>query len=313
MDATQLPTGIDGNETLAGWLEVVNATQIPVQTHLIGDSPFSGKLTVERFGAVSLSQFRSTPVRYVRGPKEISIDPGRAFEASLTLSGKTVIVQDGKEVTQRSGDIVLFDTSRPFEYVLPEGDDQIVMAIPHALLREHLPNVDSLTCTVLSGQSTFGRLVGNMIREVKLTGPNTGGAVAARVGFAFVDLLATAFDVELGTSLSVTFPQSGSLEKVKAFMLDHLSESELDVQTIARENNVSARSLHRLFAAQETTAMRWLWNQRLHASYKALSVGRVDRVSDVAIMYGFTNFSHFARSFKQAFGVLPQSLLRSRQ
>jgi AraC family transcriptional regulator, positive regulator of tynA and feaB len=187
------------------------------------------------------------------------------------------------------------------------------MTIPHALLREHLPNVDSLTCTVLSGQSTFGRLVGNMIREVKLAERDTGEAVAARIGFAFVDLLATAFDVELGSKSADTFPQSSGLEKVKAFMLDHLSESELDVRTIARENNVSARSLHRLFAAQGTTAMRWLWNQRLYASYKALSIGRASRVSDVAIMCGFTNFSHFARSFKQAFGVLPQSLLRSRQ
>ncbi|MHA6885854.1 helix-turn-helix transcriptional regulator [Ralstonia pseudosolanacearum] len=86
----------------------------------------------------------------------------------------------------------------------------------------------------------------------------------------------------------------------------------MDVATIARETNVSVRSLHRLFAADGTTAMRWLWQQRLLASYKALAAGRDQRVSEVALLCGFSNFSHFSRSFRQAFGLQPKDLLRPR-
>ncbi|WP_425220189.1 helix-turn-helix domain-containing protein [Ralstonia solanacearum] len=58
--------------------------------------------------------------------------------------------------------------------------------------------------------------------------------------------------------------------------------------------------------------MRWLWQQRLLAGYQALAAGRGYRVSEVALMCGFTHFSHFSRAFRQAFGMLPTDLLRPR-
>ncbi len=312
MDTVQEPAGIDASNSLAQWTEVVCGAQAPVQPHVIGDLPFSGMLTVERLGAVSLCHFRSTPVRYVRGQREINRDPGDAFGASLTLTGRAIIAQDGKEVVQNPGDIVLFDTTRPFDYVLPDGDDQIVLDIPRALLRACLPNADAFVCTVLSGGSKLGGLVGQMLQDVGADGPRADAAIAARLGTTVVHLLATAFEVESGKSAAVPRVGPRTLEKVKAFMQHHLSEPGLDVATIARENNVSVRSLHRLFAADGTTAMRWLWQQRLLACYKTLAAGHDHRVSDVAVMCGFSNFSHFSRSFRQAFGMLPKDLLRTR-
>ncbi|WP_459204240.1 helix-turn-helix domain-containing protein (plasmid) [Ralstonia pseudosolanacearum] len=314
MDTVQEPAGRDASNSLAHWTEVVCSAQALVQPHAIGDMPFCGKLTVERLGAVSLCRFRSTPMRYVRGPREIRRDPGDAFGASLTLTGRAIIAQDGKEVVQRPGDIVLFDTTRPFDYALPDGDDQIVLDIPRALLRTCLPGADAFVCTVLSGGSKLGAMVGRLLQEAGTDGPRADAAVAARLGTTVVHLLATAFEVESASGNGIAVPRVGprALEKVKAFMLHHLSEPGLDVATIARENNVSVRSLHRLFAADGTTAMRWLWQQRLLASYKALAVGRDRRVSEVALLCGFSNFSHFSRSFRQAFGVQPKDLLRPR-
>ncbi|WP_321790087.1 MULTISPECIES: AraC-like ligand-binding domain-containing protein [Paraburkholderia] len=312
MDSVQEMAIADEFNCVTRWEQAVCQTQIQVQTHLLGASGFNGRLNSRHFGAVLLRHFRSTPVRYIRGESEIDQYPADNFEISLTLSGKTIIVQNDKEIVQRPGDIVIFDTSRPFDYALPEGDDQIVIDVPRVLLEQYLPNADELVGNLLSGQSTFGRLVGTMFRDVGLSGYGGAPAVAARVGTAIVDLVATAFDVEFGARARAPLGNSGALARIKSFMLDQLTDSSLDVETIATANNISVRSLHRLFGAEGTTVMRWLWQQRLCASYKALAEGRSHRVSDVAMQFGFTNFSHFAKSFRQAFGVLPQSLLRSR-
>ncbi|WP_176079860.1 helix-turn-helix domain-containing protein [Paraburkholderia tropica] len=312
MDSVQNMAQVDELNCVARWEQAVCRTQIQVQTHPLGAGAFNGRLAARNFGAVLLRHFRSTPVRYVRGESEIDRNPADNYEISLTLSGKTIIVQNDKEIVQRAGDIVIFDTSRPFDYALPDGDDQVVIDVPRTLFEQYLPNADGLVGNVLSGNTTFGRLVGTMFRDVGIAGSETAPAVAARVGIAIVDLVATAFDVEFGATARAPLGKPSALARIKAFMLDQLTDSSLDVEAIASANNISVRSLHRLFGAEGTTVMRWLWQQRLCASYKALAEGRSHRVSDVAMQYGFTNFSHFAKTFRQTFGVLPQSLLRSR-
>ncbi|PRX92043.1 helix-turn-helix domain-containing protein [Paraburkholderia sp. BL25I1N1] len=313
MNKAQNSVVVDELDCVARWEEAVCHAHIQVQTRPMGSGVFNGRLAEQRFGAVLLRHYQSTPVRYVRSASEIDRYPADIFEVSLTLSGTTIIVQNGREIVQRPGDLVIFDAARPFDYALPEGDDQIVVGVPKPLLLQYLPNAGELVGTMLNGTSTFGRLAGTMLRDVGLTGEGAGPAVAARVGLAIVDLVATAFDVECrGASANGAQPKAGALARIKSFILECLADPSLDVEAIATANNVSVRSLHRLFAAEGTTVTRWLWQQRLCASYKALSEGRCNRVSDVAMQFGFTNFSHFARSFKQTFGVLPQSLLRSR-
>lgn len=68
--------------------------------------------------------------------------------------------------------------------------------------------------------------------------------------------------------------------------------------------------MNRLFAAEGTTAMQWLWQQRLQASYRQLAEVRVHRVADAALSFGFSNLSNFSRAFKREFGIQPNSLLK---
>ncbi len=57
--------------------------------------------------------------------------------------------------------------------------------------------------------------------------------------------------------------------------------------------------------------MRWLWQQRLEASRRALIEGRARNVTEAAYGAGFADLSHFSRCFKQAFGMLPSALQHS--
>jgi AraC-like DNA-binding protein len=77
---------------------------------------------------------------------------------------------------------------------------------------------------------------------------------------------------------------------------------------VALACNVSPRTLMRLFAAEGTTPIRWLWHQRLAAACRALAGGRGARVTEVALSCGFSDLSHFSRAFKAEFGRSPREI-----
>ena len=73
---------------------------------------------------------------------------------------------------------------------------------------------------------------------------------------------------------------------------------------------MATRTLCRLFAREATTPIRWLWQQRLTAAYKALAEGRTNRVTDAAFSFGFRDVAHFSRAFKATFGQSPETVRR---
>lgn len=127
---------------------------------------------------------------------------------------------------------------------------------------------------------------------------------------ATMDIISTTLDGELGAEAQANLEQHRLLLQVQRYMLAHLHEAGIDLEAIARAQNVSPRTLSRIFATEGTTPMRWLWRQRLAASHKLLSDGSVNNVTEAAFSVGFSDVSHFGRAFKREFGRLPQTLRR---
>jgi len=123
---------------------------------------------------------------------------------------------------------------------------------------------------------------------------------------AALDIVATALDLEADDLSS----QGGQLEKIKQYILANLPDPELTTERIAHANHIAPRTLNRLFAADGTTPIRWLWQQRLSASFIALAEGQVSQVTDAAMNFGFNDLSHFSRTFKKIVRLLPHSLKR---
>ena len=100
------------------------------------------------------------------------------------------------------------------------------------------------------------------------------------------------------------------LVEVKQFILANLHDTELDVERIASTHNMAPRTLYRMFSSEGTTPIRWLWQQRLAASFKALAEGQATQVTETAMRFGFSDLSHFSRAFKAEFELTPRELKR---
>ncbi|POD68303.1 AraC family transcriptional regulator [Pseudomonas syringae group genomosp. 3] len=289
------------------WQDVVCSTYAPTINRKLTDEPFDGSLEVKIKGGVTFSRIQSRPIEYERGQKD---DGSDHYFIALSLCPDAYVSQSGRVSRQRPGDIVLFDSARPYTCTLPTGDDQIVLSVPRTLLQNRIPDVERFLSRTLDNQSPLGSLAKSMLMEI-WGAQLQSDSHSERVNTALLDVLSTAFEAAYGSVIEEqSSHRNRQLMRVKEFILANLSQPNLTAETISQAVHISPRTLNRLFAPEGTTINRWLWLQRLSACHDALLNGKFSQVSEVALSFGFTNLSHFSRAFKQAYGITPQQLMR---
>jgi AraC-like DNA-binding protein/Tfp pilus assembly protein PilF len=95
------------------------------------------------------------------------------------------------------------------------------------------------------------------------------------------------------------------LKKAIATVEDNISDPLFGVEKMAADMNMSRTSLHRkLKAITGFPPSELIRSIRLRKASR-LILNRVDTVSQIALMVGFDDYSHFSKSFKKHFGVAP--------
>ncbi|MFF9156835.1 helix-turn-helix domain-containing protein [Streptomyces sp. NPDC014846] len=90
-----------------------------------------------------------------------------------------------------------------------------------------------------------------------------------------------------------------------------LADPELSPGMLARELNVSVRTLHRAFAAVGEQVGTYIRHRRLHEARLALAAPSRLSVSELAAHWQFADSSHFTRAFKKHFGQTPTEYARA--
>ncbi|WP_236020468.1 helix-turn-helix domain-containing protein [Sabulicella rubraurantiaca] len=94
---------------------------------------------------------------------------------------------------------------------------------------------------------------------------------------------------------------------VRAVIEARLTDPSLDASTVAAAVGVSVRYANAALAREGTSIRRLILARRLARCRKALAdaaqAGRT--VTEIAHAWGFSDMTHFSRSFKCAYGVTP--------
>ena len=315
MELLKGPVVVKPGDTFDHWHQVTCRNFSLTESNRISNKQFCARISLRKFGRLGFSEIWSATsaddfIRVSRGDADIRRDQRDYFALWLALAGRTTFAQGGREAHLGPGDLMLHDQTQPFTLEFGRTSHAVTMSIPRPLLISRLPTASQLTARRVCSGTTLGAFAGSVVRDlVKLEDCANEGTVA-RLSASALDLVVTALENELTGYGGPTPLSDRRLAQVKRYILANLDDPELDLETIAQRQNMGARTLNRLFAREGTTPIRWLWRQRLAAAYQALADKRIDRVTEAAFSFGFSDVAHFSRAFKAAFRESPEAVLR---
>jgi len=231
----------------------------------------------------------------------------------MLLDGESDITHYGRSQHLGRGDVFLMDSRAPLEIAIPSQTRSVCISIDRSDIIALARQPEDLFGLKISGGQGLPSLLGHMLR-VLLNDPhsyeNPERQVVTSSVLSIIDqhLLGTRCDQMLADR------ENDLIRKIKAWIVDHLDEPELDVADIARRFNMSRSSLYRLFATMGATPKSWIMGQRLILARNQLSDPRHKHLSISTICFraGFNDAAHFSRSFRHKFGTSPNEYRKER-
>jgi AraC-like DNA-binding protein len=236
-----------------------------------------------------------------RDPGLVRSSPKGATFLSVLLEGEAFFYHPGGCVTLTAGDVLAYDTDRPYLFGFGTAMRQLLLDVPRAVLTERSgrPAPDRPR-KLIGGADPAARALRRLLLDL-VADP---AAAAPSVRDEVLDL---AHAVIGGPGAG---PAAGHLLAAKAYVAEHLQDPRLCTDEVARAVGVTARHLNRVFGAEDTTVARYVQHRRLErarAELEGTSAAEV-RVADIASRWGFASQAHFARLFRTRFGRSPSEV-----
>lgn len=301
---------VDKSDRMAYWLETVCQNILPVDFDPRLDVRTQAAMACTSVGALSMREVVGGDHVYVRDENHVRQGDPESFQVGIPMRGSSMLIQDGREARLEPGDMVLWDSSRPYTVVMEERFHWHVFLLPKQKLRRPDAELRRLTAIpIRAGGGGVSDVVSHFLLD--LAGRSRqleGDPSAAALGEAAGDLIATLVQSEFGMPWTVGKPDDVLRERVRYFITEHHHDPSLGPATIAAAAGISVRSLHQLFLGSDETVMDCVRRTRLAEIRRDLSDPRLAHrsIGRIAAMHGLPNPTVFARVFKSEYTLTPR-------
>jgi AraC family transcriptional regulator, positive regulator of tynA and feaB len=272
---------------------------------------FEGAIESAQLDKATLSIYENTPMHLWRTQRQVERAPSDRVFVCLQLDSNCRISQLGRETTIGPGEFCIVETKSPYVFTYSERSRQLVLNVERSELHQRLGSVSALTALTVEADAGIGGLAAGYMRmlteHAAALSPTTGHHVANQV----LDLVAMALarraelgHVRLGSASALT------LIRLRAAIEQALPYRELKCQDVAERAGISVRYANALLAKEGTSLERLLQKRRLENCHKAPPEASGRSISEIAFAWGFSDVSHFSKTFKNAYGVSPRDFRR---
>ncbi|WP_417847138.1 helix-turn-helix domain-containing protein [Streptomyces viridiviolaceus] len=300
---------VPDRDKVAYWNEAVSRTLVPMTVAPLGDGPFDGRIATHRLGYLQISTLEADAERVSRTPALITRSPEALVAVGVQISGTATFVQDGRRAKMHAGDLVLYDTTRPYSFEYPRRFAAHVFQLPRRALGVPDSDIRRVTGDAIGTEDGLGAMLLPFLANLASSADSYPAAVANRLAGNVVELFATLIAERAHTGGAAADTARGHLVlQVREHIDRNLGDPALSPESIARTLRISIRYLHRLFEDEETTVARLIQQRRLEECSRELArrARTAPTVSSVAQRWGFVSPAHFSRAFRAAYGVSPR-------
>ncbi|RGE20018.1 helix-turn-helix domain-containing protein [Leucobacter sp. wl10] len=292
---------------------MVSSSFVPLLVSAERDDAFTARLTSADADDIVFTEVAARPHLVERTPATIADGGSGYYKVSLLVSGSSILVQDGRELVMRPGDLAVYDTSRPYSLLFGEEFRNLIMMFPKDRLDLPISFTEQLTAvSLVQEHSGLTPVITAFLSQFPAQLTHLSHRVRAKLAHTSLDLMGTLFSSILDSDPEQRDPHRVLLQKIYSHIDLHLASPGLSPGAVAAAHYISTRHLHALFREAGTTVSTWIRERRLErCRADLLDPVLSDRtVSAIAARWGFTDAAHFSRVFKAAYGVSPSELRR---
>ncbi|MGW2032229.1 AraC-like ligand-binding domain-containing protein [Streptomyces sp. NPDC001811] len=316
LDTADLPPA----ERAAAWVETTGQALISTRVSFLEPDQIEARVQAMALGRIQMSVLSYTPLSSQRTPQLIRQSDPEMYQLALTIAGQQSIEQARTYASVGPGDLLLYDSSRPFTATVgpnPPGARAMLLQFPRQLLPLPEKAVAPLCGAALDGRAGVGLLLRQMLTGLADTHADLTSGDSVRLGTTAVDLTAAllAHHADRQTLLPTGSRQRALFEQISAHIATHLGDPRLTPRAIAAAHFISTRYLHRIFQQHGTAVSDVIRQQRLARCRRDLAdpAQCTVPIAAIAMRWGYPRPSDFTRSFRTATGMTPSEFRAASQ
>jgi AraC-like DNA-binding protein len=274
------------------------------------DDTFHAETRLVHLSQLQLSCVRSSAISIKKMPRDPERSDQDAYFAVLLLSGRYRLEQHGRMVCLLPGDMAIYDATQPHYIDCADNFSKLIFAIPRSTLITRFARPDACTALRIDGTQGIGAVTSNFLRTLSANLDQLDQHELATTSESALNLISLALASIKPTKLKHSRSQAMTLTRIKGYIAQNLSVSDLDTCMIAQAVGISPRYINVLFAQENQSLMRYVLQQRLDHCYRDIANQKQNglKISSIAFRWGFNDLSHFSRVFRQRYGMSPREL-----
>ncbi|WP_283136534.1 helix-turn-helix domain-containing protein [Rhizohabitans arisaemae] len=294
------------------WREVTSSMLAPVDIR----SPHAGDFLAEALlidlGGPLVTMVTCPPYQAVRTARLIRRSDPESYQLSMNISSRSLLSQVRHTVGLRPQDLLLYDTSRPFEgQALLQPGAEFATGVMVSFPRTLLPLPDNAVRRAIPlripGDHGVGAMLFGFVHRLLRHAHQLGPADRDRMAAVLMDLVAAAVAGRLEDDAPATRRRRAIQLAARRFIREHLADPGLTPTLVAEALHISPRYLYQLFQDQRTGVAAWIRNRRLERCHRDLSDPLLAdlTVAAIAQRWGLADIAHFSRAFRARYGITP--------
>jgi AraC-like DNA-binding protein len=314
----RITTPSDGTATerLECWRDAVSQNLVPLEVLPREGPDFRASLHAAQVGQVQMSVITAGPHSVARTRRHIGSDAPDLFQLTLQLTGHGMLTQRDRQARVGPGELVIYDTRRPFTYDLDQSHTGLVLMFPRAMLQMTERELARVTATMVSCHDGLGQVVRPFLYGLARQMEHLESRGTPRLADNVVDLIGTLLAEHAGADHSAVDDGPGLLtQRILVHMEQRIADPRLSPEGIAAAHRISRRYLYKLLAERGYTVAGWIREQRLDRCRQDLVDPAMDHLPVGAIggRWGFPDPAHFSHAFKAAYGMSPREARAARR
>jgi AraC-like DNA-binding protein len=301
--AIDAPGGTDRTED---WQQMLSATHLPwsVSVPSAPDEPvFEAWVRRWWIDDLALVDCECGPCSGTRQRRQVAETDGEFVVVLITRAGRETVTQGDSEADLSAGDAVAWDSTKPARFAVWETLSKRSLLIPRAALDEVGGRAWMTGGVMLNGLAPATRLLTTYLDTLSQALPDLNSAAISAARNATLELFIGALrtDGDVPTTGAARPALRAAMDR---FIEQHLLDEAVTPAAIANAHGVSTRTVNRVFNATGQTVSEVVRVRRLARARDELT--RSNRpISVIAHRWGFSDTSHFSRTFKAHYGSSP--------